>query len=141
MNKKDKEFLLKDLCAKLPYGVICLLEGVKEPQRLTKIDINDFGKVSFFFSWKENKGHKNEYVCSFEQVKPYLRPMSSMTEEEEKWQYYYRNDIMYDGAVEVYMNRYIDWLDSNHFDWRMDGNNKTLIERGLAKPAPKGMYK
>ena len=36
------------------------------------------------------------------------------------------------GAVRIYMSRYIDWLDSKHFDWRTDGNNKTLIENGLA---------
>jgi hypothetical protein len=66
-----------------------------------------------------------------------------MTDSEKQEQYYYKHDIMYQGidAIEIYMNQYINWLDSNHFDWRMDGNNKTLIERGLALVAPKGMYK
>jgi hypothetical protein len=69
--------------------------------------------------------------------------MSSMTEEERQIEISYKRDITTQGwrVVELYMNQYIEWLDSNHFDWRTDGNNKTLIERGLALVAPKGMYK
>ena len=65
--------------------------------------------------------------------KPYLRPMSSMTEEEKKelnnvleFQYYSDDSCMCEST---------DWLNAHHFDYR------GLIERGLALEAPEGMYK
>ena len=58
MNKKDKELLLKDLCARLPYGVI--VEDRNGTHTL-------------------NYGNTELYT---EHIKPYLRPLSSMTKEE-----------------------------------------------------------
>lgn len=74
---------------------------------------------------------------------PYLRPMSSMTEEEED-----EYDSMFSNARRIYCNceyydtvqeddipDFIDWLNAHHFDYR------GLIEKGLALEAPVGMYK
>ena len=151
MTQKDKQLLLKDLCARLPYGVKVYNTTFKEPTIQTlygKISSDEFLMEETYTSvgvdgddfGPFNKRHYTGYI---DFIKPYLRPMSSMTEEEKQEQYYYKHDIMYQGigAIEIYMNEYINWLDSNHFDWRMDGNNKTLIERGLALVAPEGMYK
>ena len=63
-------------------------------------------------------------------IKPYLRPMASMTEEEK---INYRAFFNYDGVE--YPDEYIDWLNKNMFDYR------GLIEKGLALEAPEGMYK
>ena len=73
-------------------------------------------------------------TCGFqsfdvEECKPYLRPMSSMTEEEIKE---YQAFFNYDGVE--YPEEYIDWLNAHHFDYR------GLIEKGLALKAPEGIY-
>ena len=71
-----------------------------------------------------------EHICFLERTLPYLRPMSSMTEEERKE---YQAFFNYDGVE--YPEEYIDWLNAHHFDYR------GLIEKGLALEAPEGMYK
>lgn len=125
MTQENKELLLKDLCAKLQYNVIVdygynafdvrkgnyIKHGSK---RILDCDLLDV-----FISPRQNE--KGEYI------KPYLRPMSSMTEEEK---------LMYEGLMIgidniSYMLDVIDWLNSHHFDYR------GLIEKGLAIDATK----
>ena len=143
----DNEFLLKDLCARVPYRVKVSLQfegdeliGTLDTVYPTenRVIIDKLNKPIALINVR-NGG----FILDENNIKPYFRPLSSMTDSEKQEQYYYKHDIMYQGidAIEIYMNQYINWLDSNHFDWRMDGNNKTLIERGLALIAPKGMYK
>lgn len=73
MTKEDKELLLKDLCARLPYGVKVQVAGYKITE-LLKIDIkNGGGERPYCF---------NPFAFSAEQVKPYLRSMDDMTEDE-----------------------------------------------------------
>ena len=81
-------------------------------------------------------------------VKPYLRPMSSMTEEERKElyanfsienigeKYVDFGEFMCEGSPIIIKNIYglLDFLNAHHFDYR------GLIEKGLALPAPDGMY-
>ena len=82
-------------------------------------------EVSFYL--RDEDG--NTTIVEF--VKPYLFPLSSMTEEQEKecqkikYSYYYDDDAFV----------LFDWYDKNHFDYR------GLIEKGLALEAPEGMYK
>ena len=112
MNKENKELLLKDLSARLFYGV--MIEGLEHPEIMT---IKHLAIIS---------------VMSAEPYKPYLRPMSSMTEEE-KEEYHKLCDSYYG----IYFDSIdsIDWLNSHHFDYR------GLIPKGLALVAPEGMYK
>lgn len=68
-------------------------------------------------------------------MKPYLRPMSSMTEEEKEE---LRNSNMViaistSGDVGTTVIGF-DWLNAHHFDYR------GLIEMGLALESPEGMY-
>jgi hypothetical protein len=70
MIQENKDLLLKDLCARLPYGVICKIENVENEYKLTNIDVKDL-EVSFFIN--ERKGHRNEYVCTLNQIKPYVK--------------------------------------------------------------------
>jgi len=81
---KDEKLLLKAFSAMLPYGVICKIENVEKEYKLTKIDVNDFGGVTLSFFIREYKGRKQEFVCTFDQIKPYLRSLNDMTEEEEE---------------------------------------------------------
>ena len=115
MTRENKELLLVDLCGRLPYGVIlscCDTVG----EKLTSID---------------EKGLVN-HDYDIDEVKPYLFPMSSMTEEykEElvhKRLGYYQvfegigRRFFFERGCEVY-----EWLNEHHFDYR------GLIEKGLA---------
>ena len=101
MTQEDKELLLKDLSARLPYEVILLSPN---------------GKVTY-----QTDGNTAAELLVEEGWKPYLRPLSSMTEKEK---IDYRAFFNYDGVE--YPEEYIDWLNAHHFDYR------GLIEKGLA---------
>ena len=105
MTQEDKQLLLKDLSARLPYGVKVDVSRVEEWRQLTL--------TPFILA---------NYYNDIEKVKPYLRPMSSMTEEEkeELIKNFWGSDGIRDTIEEV------DWYLSKHFDIR------GLIEKGLA---------
>lgn len=111
MTQKDKELLLKDICARLPYGVIIHVNGHDE--RVDKV--NPFeGIITCGFQ-----------SFSIDECKPYLRPMSSMTEEEKKeYNHMYDVYVGYEGMYST-INMF-DWLNKNHFDYR------GLIPKGFA---------
>ena len=130
MIQKYKELLLKELCARLPYGV----KGIrtyrpKEPVTLGEIiprcKMNpNVGNGSFC----ELGFDETLDCCVITEFKPYLFPLSSMTEEErfayEQTQWEYQTDycaIEYFDGLESY-----DWLNIHHFDYR------GLIDKGLA---------
>lgn len=102
MKQEDKELLLKDLCARLPHGIIVLYNGGD-----VRIDeINPFEETA-----------TSGFQCfDIEECKPYLRTISSMTKEE----YNKYRELEWKG-IPLY-----DWLNENHIDYR------GLIYRGLA---------
>ena len=130
MKQEDKDLLLRDLCARLPYGV----------------------KVESVFINPDTKEHKSCGIEVFNatsllmirdglgEFKPYLFPLSSMTEEQKEEYNQSRlkdlrmlNSVLterisdgnnFDSIVVAYNE--IDWLNKNHFDYR------GLIEKGLA---------
>ena len=111
MTQEHKELLLKDLCARLPYGV--------------KIQVS-YEECSGYFDETvyavDNCGSFHINDRCIEYIKPYLFPISSMTEEEK---------LMYEGLMIgtdniSYMLDVIDWLNAHYFDYR------GLIEKGLA---------
>lgn len=111
MTQQDKELLLKDLCARLPYGVV--VDPV-DCGKAILIGIKDGGLLLF------DTIHKKEYdkPWDIEYIKPYLRSMSSMTKEE----CIYLKQLNEDGAhYEV-----IDFCNERRLDYR------GLIEKGLA---------
>lgn len=144
MTPEEKELLVRVLCAMLPYGlVINIGEGDLKLDRhhqgigiLYPEDCSD--------EFNERNNNSAFYItisgCYYgEDIKPYLRPMSSMTKDEKQESRWYQHDAKSDNFI-LYMNRYEEWLDSKHFDWRTDGDGKTMIELGLALEAPTGMY-
>ena len=146
MTQEEKQLLLKDLCSRLPYALV-----IHTDYKDIKLDRNHCGIGVLYYEHYSEEAKKD---CGYDEndfsiiisgcfygdtVKPYLRPMSSMTEEEKQWSRWYQQDAKSDNFM-LYMSRYVEWLDSNHFDWRTDGNGKTLIEKGLALEAPEGMY-
>ena len=128
MTQEDKELLLKDLAARLSYGVKFLRESwnYEWDQEMSVVEtLEDI----------DNEGYINHTrVYKVEDIKPYLRPMSSMTEEEYKESCCIYEVTHLDDGSEVPCMAYIDWLNAHHFDYR------GLIEKGLALEAPEGMY-
>ena len=141
MTQEEKSLLLKDLCARLPYMVImnvdvlnidCLLCAVYQNKEHSDcVGIGDNG------------------IASIERVKPYLRPMSSMTEEERNeveeishgWFYINKDGEIFpmgrltdSGEFEDAILPTFEYFLKRHFDYR------GLIEKGLALEAPEGMY-
>ncbi len=121
MTPKNKELLLKDLCARLPYmpkiKIIYQQQGIKG---------TDEGNVSCDFIEKIVNDLRNGVITN---IQIYLRPMSSMTEEERRT--YDNLACDFDG---ISMANSIDWLNENMFDYR------GLISMGLALKASEGMY-
>lgn len=148
MTQENKELLLKDLCARLPYGVI-----IRHADYLTDSDGNYTGQFwykrgylynicrmdSMTTTIIESEGSDEEgyeHICDLERSLPYLRPLSSMTEKEAE-EY---NDLCfcntpYPGIAEDAVAKFMDWLNAHHLDYR------GLIPKGLAIEATKDMYK
>ena len=132
MAQEDKQLLLKDICARLPYGVILDVDTTdwKEPQGHIKVKIEGLGILCKDMSLIVNGSYYGK------KYKPYLRPMSNMTDEERKE---YEGFIIYRKHVNAQgqewdidcfsfnnSSRLIDWLNAHHFDYRR------LIEKCLA---------
>lgn len=137
MRYEDKDLLEKYLCMALPYNIKCYVSIKDKVMTLT-------GKRLNYFCFHDNKW-ENDYRHEFETVldplnsdtyiiKPYLRPMDSMTEEEQSK--YFRFKFRFSRVVnEVHLSNYHEWLLRNYFDYM------NLINRGLALEAPSDMYK
>lgn len=131
MKQEGKELLLKDLCGRLPYGVKLWHESFENVIILHAIDATQFA-VDISIS---NSNSSTTYWNSIEQVKPYLFPISSMTEEQSKI-YHELIGGMFGTGVLVNLEILIDWLNENHFDYR------GLIPMELAIDATNlGIYK
>ena len=132
MTQEEKNILLKDLCARLLYGV--KINHIIYNWEGTCVNFNR--KLESFTIEKDNGLC---YDVPVEEVCPYLRPMSSMTEEEYKELKEISPDYGFSPfeRIDEWSPNYeiIDWLNAHHFDYR------GLIFMELALEAPKGMYK
>ena len=151
MTEEDKKLLFTDLCARLQYGVKLKAENdplygsiTVIPHSLLDLDCFDCHTEDF----------KYEQLYSLENITPYLRPISSMTDkemdmlfnilnidvdEDEDWikinsdlgiKFFFPSGKWIENVIEVY-----DYLNSIHIDYR------GLINKKLALEAPEGMYK
>ena len=124
MTQEDKDLLLIDLLARLPYGVkirlgdydyqVCGYNSEKEMP------------VKIWYYYDSNltlKSYIDVYVTDY---RPYLRPMSSMTEEEKEEYEHIAPGIEVENGVRIPNVNQIEWLNKHHFDYR------GLIEKGLA---------
>ena len=122
MTQEDKQLLLKDLCARLPYGVkiklgdydyqVCGYNSEKEMP------------VKIWYYYDSNLTLKSYIDVYLTDYRPYLRPMSNIASliSAKEWSSL--------GGIEL-----IDFYNSNHIDYR------GLIPKGLALEAPEEMYK
>lgn len=129
MTQEDKELLLKDLCERLPYGVMCdIYSWQKDSPKLLIECIPEYVGEEIVV-----KGLAGRH--SIREVKPYLRSMSSMTEEEKEL--YKSFAVAFGDSRDIMLPGYaaMDYLNAHHFDYR------GLIPMELALEAPEGMYK
>lgn len=117
MTQEQKDLLLKDLCARLPYGVKCCIYNFGEDTIRIKEDILWSVQGDNILTLKSCVEKGEAYM--FHQIKPYLFPMSSMTMDQAQQWHKYANDR---GGLAAST----DWLNAHHFDYR------GLIEKGLA---------
>ena len=131
MIKEDKQLLLKDLCARLPYGVQIhyhwsVGDNVIDEDR--EIDFSDVETLKYTI--EEPQKPSELITISF---MPYLRPISSMTVKEMR-EFLFSIKSGECKGFPLTVDKQ-DWLNEHHFDYR------GLIPMGLALEAPEGMYK
>lgn len=106
------DLLMKDLCGRLHYGTMISING--DNQYLDSIIYDDGYYVNFVGDNKEG------YSLYYNDIKPYLFPMSSMTEEQRK-EYNSLRSIGVDecGDITCFDTfESVDWCNKNHFDYR-----------------------
>ena len=120
MDKKYKELLLKDICARLPYNVKCYNSKYRSDlaEEIICITVN----------YNHPCIQLGTYLYKLEQVKPYLFPLSSITEAEKEEYCQLQQRVIYNSKVVVTedITKYINWCYKKH----LDINN--LIPMGLA---------
>jgi hypothetical protein len=145
MTEEEKQLLLKDLCARLPYGIILDIDTTdwKVPQGHIQLKIEGIGIIFKDLSLIVNGSYYGD------KYKPYLRSMANMTEgeKEELRQEHLKDEKLYAECItrseqgdnsmrgKVIPHFAADWCNKHHFDYR------GLIEMNLALEAPEGMYK
>ena len=118
MTQENKELLLKDLCARLPYNVICQVEFKENGKYKSEVMLlSGIFTDEAYFTTKDGSIYSNEY-------KPYLFPLSSMTEEQKQEYQHITERWMYDSSYSI--SDSIDLLNAHHFDYR------NLIQMNLA---------
>jgi len=139
MAQEVKELLIIDISGRTPYGLKCKVDNTIPPcpsaEDYKNGNVVDIIDVTGIDADKEYEGvFDKDGDCALVKVRPYLRPMSSMTEDEKKE---YDELLSQFGVVEYYKASaaLTDWLNRNMFDYR------GLIDLGIAEVAPDGMYK
>ena len=136
MTQEKKELLFIDLCDRIPYKTVC---ASRRFDKSILLGMEDDGATFSNVDCLGRPVYELLDIIEFD-VKPYLRPMESMTEEERNEYLSIKMQETERVALsEVYrpeaISEIMDWLNAHHFDYRR------LIERGLAIKAPEGMYK
>ncbi len=131
MTQEDKQLLFKDICARMPYQV-----KIMRIEHTTSVDTIESVEIL-------NSEWLKEFFTEGVDFKPYLRSMSSMTDEERKIvnKLIYNKESIWTSPIPVWVidesdiEKYIDLCNSHHLDYR------ELIPMGLALEAPEDMYK
>jgi len=118
MIQEDKELLVKDLCARLVYGVIL---NITLKDKYDEIINRNIKLTDDNLTYITRDSHWRAY-------KPYLRSMSNMTKDEREEYELLANHciVSFIGFIHLEAAPLIDWLNAHHFDYR------GLIEKGLA---------
>ena len=135
MTQEDKELLLKDLCARLPYGVKIVVQDTFKYSIVSReyhvLDVSNFSDI-FCFNYKKFDKRMRKAMRERPndiEIKPYLFPLSSMTKEQKKE---YAHILVMSSNLacsQLIGETTQDWFNKNHFDYR------GLIPMGLAEDA------
>ena len=109
MTQEDKELLLRDLCARLPYGV-----KVKLGDNPNIFDLEY--RIKFAVMYGDS--NKLEDILDITNIKPYLFPVSSMTEEQKEE---LAHIVLMCGTLASSQLTHMtvdDWFNKNHLDYR-----------------------
>ena len=109
MTQEDKELIFNELCARLPYHVKC------------KIWIKDGTTEEGLLDLQHNYGNVLQdafYYNKIKDIKPYLFPLSSMTEEEKEEYCQLQQRVIYNskGVINEDVTKYINWCYKKHLD-------------------------
>ena len=109
MTQEDKELIFKELCARLPYHVKC------------KIWLKDGTTEECLLDLQHNYGNVLQdafYYNKIKDIKPYLFPLSIMTEEEKEEYCQLQQRVIYNskGVINEDVTKYINWCYKKHLD-------------------------
>lgn len=121
MTQEEKDLLFIDLCGRLPYGVKVHANYVDADTDVEKVGVLSMIDNDTVVAFTCDDTNCYNYVAIHE-VKPYLFPMSSMTDEQYK-EYW---ELEHSGDMEHLSIPALDWLNAHHFDYR------GIIEKGFA---------
>lgn len=132
MTQEHKELLLKDLCARLPYGVKAYIKNWSKLDRKYYEGVYTVESIdpSLNNIFADSERSSVEVIVGYDdyEIKPYLFPLSSMTEEQKEEYCSLQQKVIYNnkGLVNSDVMEYVNWCYKNHIDI----NN--LIPMGLA---------
>lgn len=150
MTQEEERLIIIEICARIPFGLvvqqsprypICRKKSYKADYDYITHDYEIFNcDIHGRLGWKPFRSDDYEYIYVHDKIKgqtckPYLRKLSSMTDEEKR-KYELILSIEHDGYLLVdCVDDLVDFYNRYHFDYR------GLIEKGLAIEAPERMYK
>lgn len=118
MKQEDKELLFKDLCARLPYGVKAYIKKWSKLDRKYYEGVYTVESIDTSLNTIIADSERScvEVIVGYDdsEIKPYLFPMSSMTDE----QYKEYLELEHSGNMEHLSIPALDWLNKNNFDYR-----------------------
>ena len=133
MKQENKEILIRDLCGRLPYGVKAYIKNWSKLDRKYYEGVYTVESIdpSLNNIFADSERSSVEVIVGYDdyEIKPYLFPLSSMTEEEwEDYQKIRMIDWVHGDINGTFINAgsIVDWLNAHHFDYR------DLIDKGLA---------
>lgn len=136
MKPEDKQLVFQDLCARLSYGVKAQVLGWDEEKGEVEVPLKIYSINTDGYVYFETNDYDVNYL-PVEDVRPYLRPLSTMTEEEKReLQSFFPGSFgnqwldVEEGYIDIYecelttrlylydANRLIEWLNKKMFDFR-----------------------
>ena len=142
MTTEDKKQLLAELCARLPYGVKVHIKSLNYEFDSVLVDVYNNGTECFV------KVSDSKNIYNLDEVRPYLRSMDLMSDDEKNnlnyilnYEFYIDDDFALCAEDDRHRIRlslirtYMLWIYRNHFDCQ------NLIDKGLAIETTAEIYK
>lgn len=130
MTQEEKDLLIKDLSCRLLYGVKFMIDEKYLTEDMIKAGYDKIQELYGITSEGNIEILNMDYHMPVESIKPYLFPLSSMTEEQDKEFALLQTNPGQEGFLYAWnCATMMKWLIENNFDYN------GLIPKGLAKDA------